>query len=121
MAPSHDEALRFFPRILTQVHGWEKCGSARVLVLRGEHDKLMTFAVMNKLANVFRQAHGHLVREKKVDAEEDYAGPIAAAGGNDDQADGVRFCTVPGTGHHMQNDIGWEVGAQKLLEFYQQL
>jgi hypothetical protein len=110
-----------FPRILMQIHGWGRDNSSRVLVLGGECDKLVMLPVMKKLADAFRGTYCRLVKEKKIDAGKVSAGPLAGAGGEDTQADGVRFCVVPGAGHHMQNDIGWEVGAQKLLEFYQQL
>jgi pimeloyl-ACP methyl ester carboxylesterase len=111
-----------FPRILTHIHGWEKNNSARVLVLRGEYDKLMTMPVMKQLAQAFRKTYRDMVLEKKIDAGQvALTDPPTDTGAGDAQTLGVRFCVVPDAGHHMQNDVGWEVGAQKLLEFYEQL
>jgi pimeloyl-ACP methyl ester carboxylesterase len=110
-----------FPQILTQISGWGEGSSSRVLVLRGEYDRLMTLPVMEKLANTFRTTFSQLVREKKIESKEETVATIPGVGGRDTEGDGVRLCVVPGAGHHMQNDVGWEVGAQKLLEFYQQL
>jgi len=110
-----------FPRILSHIHGWEQDDSFRILVLRGEHDRLMTRPVMHQLADAFRQSYGVLVSEKKTDAGEVVSSGLLAPDGEDAQALGVRSSVVPGAGHHMQNDIGWEVGAQKLLDWYQQL
>ena len=93
------------------------------MILRGEYDRLMTLPVMEKLAGAFREAYRQLVRasDKKIDWRTEDAGSLPGAGGEDTQADGVRFSCVPGAGHHMQNDVGWEVGVQKLLDFYEQL
>ncbi|KAB5583381.1 Alpha/Beta hydrolase protein [Coniochaeta sp. 2T2.1] len=112
-----------FPRILGQISGWDEHGGARVMVLRGEYDRLMTLPVMEKLTGAFREAYRQLVRvtDKKIDWRREDEASFAGAGGEDTQADGVRFCCVPDAGHHMQNDVGWEVGAQKLLDFYEQL
>lgn len=109
-----------FPRILSQITGWDKGNSSRVLVLRGEYDILMTLPVMQRLANAFRTTLRQLVEEKKIDAKKEYV-PVAGPSGEDVDADGVRSCVVPDAGHHMQNDVGWEVGANKLLDFYRQL
>lgn len=118
-----------FRRILTQIDGCGEKGAGssktqRVLVLRGEADRLMTRPVMERLTDALRVAMGVLLRERKIDAaaEDDGVSPVPGGGGMDDnKGSGVRLCVVPGVGHHMQNDVGWEVGAQKLLEFSQQL
>jgi pimeloyl-ACP methyl ester carboxylesterase len=70
----------------------------KVLVLTGSEDKLMTAPVMERLGMFYREAAGEL--------------GYAAA----DEAAEVAF--VEGAGHHLQNDVGWEEGANKLLGFY---
>ncbi|KAF2754626.1 alpha/beta-hydrolase [Pseudovirgaria hyperparasitica] len=37
------------------------------------------------------------------------------------RGEGVRFEMVEGAGHHVQNDVQWEDGALKILDFYEQL
>jgi len=61
-----------------------------------------------------------LLESRKIDGqvEEDQ---IEGKGDMDNVAQGVRQCFVPGAGHHLQNDVMWEVGAKKLLDFYEQL
>lgn len=34
---------------------------------------------------------------------------------------GVQYRVVEEAGHHFMNDVTWEEGAEKLLEFYEQL
>lgn len=65
----------------------------KVLVMAGTQDKLMTVPVTEKTATFYREA------------------------GND-KRDGVRLRFVEGAGHHLQNDVQWEDGAEKLFEFY---
>lgn len=108
--------------VIRHITGWEADGADRVLVLAGGCDKLMTYDVKRKTASFYRDAVEELVEEKKlerkIDTEEQ---KLAGEGELDNSKNGVRFCSVPGAGHHLQNDVQWEVGARKLLEFYQQL
>ncbi|KAG8169922.1 hypothetical protein KVR01_000667 [Diaporthe batatas] len=113
--------------IVRRVAGWGQGGGHRILVLAGGRDRLMTMDVMEKLAGFYRQALRSLLRDKKLDGVD---GPVGgsenrgnASGreGIDSDADGVRLAVVPSAGHHMQNDVDWEVGAEKLLAFYGQL
>lgn len=104
-----------FSRIVTHIDGWGSTKAPRVLILSGEHDKLMTQPIMERLADTFRRALDHAATLKKVDTTRHEL--VADV----DHEDGVRLAVVPGTGHHMQNDIGWKFGAQKLFEFTQQI
>lgn len=70
--------------------------AARVLVMAGSQDKLMTPEVTQETAAFYREA-------------------AATARGGDDA---VRMEIVEGAGHHLQNDVQWEDGAVKLLGFY---
>jgi hypothetical protein len=110
-----------FRRILQQINEW---GSGqRVLVMSGTKDELMTVPIMKDLASSFRSALSGLVEGKKLEAgaETAHEEPLDGEGGLDTIGRGVRFCLVPGAGHHLQNDVMWEVGAKKLLDFYEQL
>lgn len=66
-----------------------------VLVMAGEQDKLMTPDVTRNTAAFYKAA--------------------LSAG------KGVRMELVEGAGHHLQNDVQWEDGAQRLLDWYRQL
>ncbi|TEA15226.1 Arylesterase [Colletotrichum sidae] len=105
--------------VVNSISGWGS--SERILVLTGTQDKLMTHGVMSKLAATFRYAFAELVHGKKLDARIDRVKRVAGEGGHDDEGQGVMLAWVPGAGHHLQNDVMWEVGAKKLLEFYEQL
>ncbi|KAK3997089.1 Alpha/Beta hydrolase protein [Cladorrhinum sp. PSN332] len=107
-----------------------KKGGEKILVLAGELDKLMTPGVMRDLAGMYRAAYTTLVKQKKVDSEgeeEEEEGEVKSIGGEgegnekDSAGAGVRLVFVPGAGHHLQNDVTWEIGARKLVEFYRQL
>ncbi len=93
----------------------------RLMVLAGELDKIMTVPIMQELAQWYRTKYNFLVRQGAVQGVDDEVVPLPGAGDQDNVGHGVRFCVVPKAGHHLQNDVPWEVGAQKLLAFYQQL
>ena len=65
----------------------------KVLVMAGSQEKLMTGPVSHKTAKYYREAG-----TKKRDE--------------------VRLRFVEGAGHHLQNDVQWEDGAEKLFDFY---
>ncbi|KAF9877586.1 hypothetical protein CkaCkLH20_04721 [Colletotrichum karsti] len=105
--------------IVNSIGGW---GSGeRILVMAGTQDKLMTHGVTSNLARTLRTAFAELVGSNKLDAQADEVKPLAGEGDKDDDGDWVRLAWVPGAGHHLQNDVMWEIGANKLLEFYEQL
>ena len=106
--------------IAQQISGW---GSGqRILVMSGTEDKLMTVPVMQKLAAFFRDAVTRLAQGRKNDAVVvEQSESLEGEGGLDTVDRGVRYCLVPGAGHHLQNDVMWEVGARKLAAFYDQL
>ena len=106
--------------VLGQISSWGRAGQG-LLVLRGGVDKIMNKPEMEKLAEFYRKAFQSLVAQKKLDVHDSGVEPIAGEGGEDTSGHGVRLSVVPGAGHHLQNDVTWEVGAAKLLAFYQQL
>lgn len=80
-------------QILENVEG--KQDGDRVLVMAGEQDKLMTPDVTRQTAAFYK---------------------VAMPDGK-----GVRLEFVEGAGHHLQNDVQWEDGAERLLQWYKQL
>ncbi|EAA27619.2 alpha/beta-hydrolase [Neurospora crassa] len=132
-------------KVLLRISGWEETTTKqeqkqgqeeRVLVIAGQRDKIMTQPIMQRLADWYRAAYQRLVVEEKkidgvmvgsgenetVDEEVEVEVEVEGSGGFKDTAGrGVRFALVPGAGHHCQNDVGWEVGARKVLAFYRQL
>lgn len=130
-------------KVLLRISGWgeetttkqeqkQKRGQedSRVLVIAGERDKIMTQPIMQRLSEWYRAAYERLaVEEKKIDGvvvvlgeNGTVDGEVEGSRGPKDTAGrGVRFALVPGAGHHCQNDVGWEVGARKVLAFYRQL
>ncbi|KAK3343875.1 Alpha/Beta hydrolase protein [Lasiosphaeria hispida] len=105
--------------LLQQITSWGT--GQKLLVLCGGVDKLMTKPVMEKLATYYRLAFSTLVSQKKLEVEDSDVENMPGEGGQDTAGHGVRLVFVPGAGHHLQNDVTWEVGAGKLLAFYQQL
>ena len=109
--------------ILKSIVGGDK-GGDRVMVLTGTKDVIMTQDIMRDLGDRYRGAMKQMVRRKKMDDEEEEeagARVLDGEGGEDSSEAGVRVAWVPGAGHHLQNDVQWEIGAQKLLEFHRQL
>lgn len=119
------DPVRLLRRLFRRASGDDGGGSSsqRILVMSGEGDRLMTPPVMRHLAATYRAAFVGQVMTKKIEAGRDAAAvvPLAGEGNLDNAGQAVRFCIVPGAGHHLQNDVQWEVGARKLLEFYRQL
>jgi pimeloyl-ACP methyl ester carboxylesterase len=103
--------------------GGSKPDSERILILVGELDVFMDVRTMHRLAKRYREAVRHSIGENEegrvssfegheVDGEQAYM---------EDRGDGVRMVVVKGAGHHVQNDLQWEVGAQRVVDFLQQL
>ncbi|KAL2127436.1 hypothetical protein VTI74DRAFT_10747 [Chaetomium olivicolor] len=105
--------------IVSQITSWGR--GQGIMVMVGEVDKLTTPSILSNLAKLYRDAFSSLVKRKRLDAEDDEVVPLPGEGGRDTIGHGVRFGLVPNAGHHLQNDVTWEIGAQKLLAFYQQL
>lgn len=126
-------------KILRNISGWggaaAAAGSAdrrgsgqRVLIMAGSGDKMMTHDVQQTSAATFRTAHAELVAsgEIKTTGGDEAVVPLNAAelgtGSESDNAGhGVQLAFVPGAGHHLQNDTMWEIGAEKLARFLEQL
>ncbi|KAF2838796.1 alpha/beta-hydrolase [Patellaria atrata CBS 101060] len=84
--------------ILQQIVGWGI--GERVLILAAENDRLMSVEQMQRAADTYRTGVTDLVGTKKLETKRQ----------------GVRFGLVRGAGHHLQNDLQWEDGAEKFLD-----
>jgi hypothetical protein len=106
-----------------KILGRISAGSAgqRIMVLAGELDKIMTVPIMEDLAQFYRAKYSSLVQQGTLEGVDAEVVPLPGDGGQDNTGHGVRYCVVPRAGHHLQNDVPWEIGAQKLLAFYKQL
>jgi hypothetical protein len=107
--------------VLQQISSSGSGSGEKVLVMSGTGDRMMTISVMNELASTYRQAWSRLVTSKKIESKSTETKPLAGDGGRDSIGRGVRQCFVPAAGHHLQNDVQWKVGAEKLLQFCEQL
>lgn len=122
------------PDVLSSIIGWRprkltttstklQPGGAgvtqRLLVLAAEHDVLCTPAISLDAAQRYRAGFHELMRKGKLEG-------IRRSDESSEQEqgsewDGVAFKLVPGLGHHLQNHVGWESGAQELLTWIEQL
>ncbi len=106
-------------KLLLNISGWGT--TDRLLIMAGTEDKLLTRSVQEKSAKVYRTAFSQLVEGGKLEAKNNQVQLLEGEGGMDNTGHGVRLAWVPGSGHHLQNDVTWKIGAEKLLDFVQQL
>ena len=94
----------------------------RILILVGEHDVLMDVQMMRRLAMRYRDAVKQSIGENgESHVGSDGANQADTEAYTENRGDGVRTVVVKGAGHHVQNDLQWEVGAQRVADFLQQL
>ncbi|KAL8978232.1 MAG: hypothetical protein Q9205_006142, partial [Flavoplaca limonia] len=111
------------PRILRNVAGAGK-GEAPVCIMAGGDDKLVDAKMSEKLANLFRNALEELKETKKVDVYENAAGNAGESIINmscPSTSHAVRLVILEVAPHHFQNDVQWNVGAEQLLAFTDEL
>lgn len=106
-------------KLLSNITGWGT--TDRVLIMAGIGDRLMTRDLQENSAKTYREAFSHLVKDGILEAKDYDVYPLPGEGCMDNSGHGVRVAWVPGSGHHLQNDVTWEVGAEKLLDFIMQL
>jgi hypothetical protein len=108
-------------RVVQSIAGWGggKPNEERILIMGGELDILMDVRMMHRLAKHYRNAVRGSVGEKVdlVTGDMEYSEEAYT----EDRGDGVRMVVVKRAGHHVQNDLQWEVGAQRVVDFLQQL
>ena len=111
-----------FPRMVQSILGWDR--GERVCVVAGTEDKLMGVALTHKLVGCYREVLTKFATDKKNDLpknlEIDVHGHDSPSSSMDRGA-GVRFVTIKGAGHHLQNDLVWEEGAKQVLHFLEAL
>ncbi|KAF1829452.1 alpha/beta-hydrolase [Decorospora gaudefroyi] len=104
------------PDVVQAIGGWKPRGGAagvapRFLVLAAELDVLCTPPVLRDAASRYRDAFPACVRAGKLDGVSE--GDVR----DDEDWDGVTFKVVRGLGHHLQNHVEWERGAEELLSW----
>lgn len=86
-------------KVLSNIKQVNQDGSNEtLLVMAGEEDKLMSLDLMERQVAEYRSA------SEKEKGEST-----------------VRYEVIKGAGHHLQNDLQWEDGADVLLDWYTQL
>ncbi|KAH6614122.1 Alpha/Beta hydrolase protein [Boeremia exigua] len=88
----------------------------RFLVLAGEEDVLCTPSILKDAAERYSAAVHFCVRVGRIDLSESDIMSVTA-----DKWDGVSFKITPGLGHHLQNHVEWERGAEEILKWAEQL
>jgi hypothetical protein len=121
------------PDVITRITGWkprnvtdsktnEPAGIApRFLVLAAEHDVLCTPAVMQDAAQRYRTAFHDCVRIGKLDGVSEDDIRVEESENEGEKRDGVAFTVVKGLGHHLQNHVEWEKGAEAVLRWVREL
>ncbi|KAJ8110912.1 hypothetical protein OPT61_g6368 [Boeremia exigua] len=89
----------------------------RFLVLAGEQDVLCTPSILKDAASRYGAAVQQCARMGKLDG---FSGNDIKFG-SDGEGSGVGFKVAKGLGHHLQNHIEWERGAQQILEWVEEL
>ncbi|OAL03828.1 alpha/beta-hydrolase [Phaeosphaeriaceae sp. SRC1lsM3a] len=116
------------PDVVSRIEGWkprksgESAGVApRLLVLAAEHDVLCTPPVLEDAAKRYRAAFQHCVKVGKLDGVSEDDVRVEMGDEEGENRDGVAFTVVKGLGHHLQNHVEWERGAEALLRWTEQL
>jgi hypothetical protein len=117
------------PDVVSRITGWRPretrsdgpSGIApRMLVLAAEHDVLCTPGLLEDAAKRYRKAFRECVRAGQLDGvSEDNTREEGDEEGED--RDSVAFMVVKGLGHHLQNHVQWERGAEVLLRWTERL
>lgn len=78
-----------------------------VLIMAAEKSRLMGVPMMRSMADEYAVGVRDILLQQGEDAS---SSQVAQA---------VSFEVVSGVGHHLQNDLNWREGAEKLAKFYQ--
>ncbi|CAG8951523.1 hypothetical protein HYFRA_00007439 [Hymenoscyphus fraxineus] len=105
--------------ILKNILGSNKNQNQRkLLIIAGEKDALVTLPIMQRLAGLYQKAARKLVGVSSPQEKEKEKGKEGEVMNGEDI---VGLEVVKKSGHHIQNDLYWEDGAKKILEFVEQL
>ncbi|RDL37681.1 Uncharacterized protein BP5553_05114 [Venustampulla echinocandica] len=95
--------------VVKNITGWGK--SKRLMVLAGEKDTLMGVTLMQQMAGIYRKTAAKTLKSRDQGKVDDGWADV----------DNIEFDVVSNAGHHIQNDLTWEEGAEKILGFLGQL
>lgn len=123
------------PDVVSQITGWtprkvstslKQAGgptgiAPRFLVLAAEHDVLCTPPVLKDAAKRYRAAFHHCMRVGMLAGVSEEDVRIEDSDGEGEDRDGVAFTVVKGLGHHLQNHVEWERGAEAVLRWADEL
>lgn len=114
------------PDVISSIVGWvpkrsnesdeSAAVSQRLLILAGEEDVLCTPAILKDAAERYDIAFQHCVKTGTLDGVSE----SNVARGSENSS-GVMFKIANGLGHHLQNHIEWERGAEEVLRWVEQL
>jgi hypothetical protein len=96
----------------------DKPGNDCIGIMLGDEDVLMDLDMGRKQFAEYRQALQRGTGPKAGDGLLSIDSEVA--GMTSDSSGGVRFMVVEGAGHHVQNDVQQETGAEGLLRFVRQ-
>lgn len=115
------------PDVISSIVGWtlkkvsgsdKSLGFApRFLVLAGEQDVLCTPSILKDAADRYSVAFNHCIRTDKLDG----LSQSDIRPGSGGEWDGVRFRVAKALGHHLQNHVEWERGAEEIFNWVEQL
>jgi hypothetical protein len=90
----------------------------RFLILAGHYDVLCKLDILHDAAERYRDAFQYCVKVGKPDgiSEHDLQGNSGKEGDDD-----VQFKVGRGLGHHLQNHVEWERGAEEILAWAEEL
>jgi hypothetical protein len=120
------------PDVVSRITGWttrktlgtQAGGSGitpRFLVLAAERDVLCMPSVLEDTARRYRAAFHHCVRDGKLDGVSESDARIEDVDDEGEDRDGIAYTVVKGLGHHLQNHVEWEKGAEALLKWVDKL
>lgn len=114
------------PDVISSIVGWrlkkatdsDKYAdlSSRFLILAGEEDVLCTPSILKDAANRYDAAFHHCMATGKLDDVSESNVTLES-----EDLSGVTFKVAKGLGHHLQNHVEWERGAEEVLQWLEQL
>jgi hypothetical protein len=102
--------------VIRNIVGWGN--TERIAIILANNDRLITPNLCQRTADEYREAFDNAVLGGDIIAD---FREVAVAPNGESVGQGVIVYVVPGAGHHLQNDLQSEVGAVKLLDFYEHL